>query len=397
MSVELQLPPTDDPTATAPADVVLVLGYTSWSGAVRRGWIHAEDRLTLALMRSPRVGRLLVCNPYRSALAKLLRTALGPRDEAFPATERCRLHEPLRLRREDPTQLGAIERSCAAYDRGVRRQAARLGLERPAVITTHPLMAGFARLDWAGPVTYYANDDLTAFPPLAPWWEAYDAAFARARELGRHAVALTPKSLRSVGASGRSAVIPCGIEPQEWLEPGREPAWFAALPRPRMLYVGTLDPRVEVEMVAATAAAHPDGSVTLVGPCPDPEHYEPLRAIPNVTIRPAVERAELPGLVAGADVGLIPHVRSSQTEAMSPLKLYEYLAAGLPVASVSLPGTASVCPERTALAEGTGDFVAAVDQALRLGPWADADRRAFIAENAWERRFERLLDVALGS
>jgi len=163
-----------------------------------------------------------------------------------------------------------------------------------------------------------------------------------------------------------------------------------------MLYVGTLDPRVDLEMVAATAAAHPEGSVTLVGPCPDPGHYEPLRAIPNVTVRPAVERAELPGLVAAADVGLIPHVRSTQTEAMSPLKLYEYLAAGVPVASVSLPGTASVCPERTALAEGAADFAAAVERALRLGPWADADRRAFIAENAWERRFELLLDVALG-
>jgi glycosyltransferase involved in cell wall biosynthesis len=395
MTVVLKTLPTRDPVATDQADVVLILGYTSWSGAVRRGWIHAEDRLTLALLQSPRVGRLLVCNPYRSGLSKLLRTAIGPRDAYFPQSPTRRLHEPLRLRREDPTELGAIERSCTAYERSVRRRLARLGIERPAVITTHPLMAGFGGFDWAESVTYYANDDLRAFPPLRPWWPAYDVSFARMRDEQRRAVALTPKSLASVGPAGPSAVIPCGIEPEEWLAPGPAPAWFAALPRPRMLYVGTLDPRVEVAQVEAISKAQPEGSVVLVGPSPDPGHYDGLRALPNVTVRPPVTRAELPGLVAGADVGLIPHVRSVQTEAMSPLKLYEYLAAGLPVASIDLPGVASVCAERTALANGTEDFVAATDRALALGRAGEDERIAFIHDNAWARRFELLLDVAL--
>jgi glycosyltransferase involved in cell wall biosynthesis len=397
MNVALKTLPARDPVATDQSDVVLILGYTSWSGAVRRGWIHAEDRLTLALMQSPRVGRLLVCNPYRSGVSKLLRRAIGPRDAYFPASEDCRLHEPLRLRREDPTGLSAIERSCARYERSVRRRISGLGLDHPAVITTHPLMAGFGRFDWAGSVTYYANDDLRAFPPLSPWWPAYDVAFSRMRDQRRRAVGLTPKSLASVGPAGPSAVIPCGIEPEEWLAPGQAPGWFAALPGPRMLYVGTLDPRVEVEQIRAISKAQPEGSVVLVGPSPDPEHYDSLRRLPNVTIKPPVARSELPGLVAAADVGLIPHVRSVQTEAMSPLKLYEYLAAGLPVASIDLPGVASVCPERTALAHGTEDFVAAVGRALDLGRAREDERLAFIADNAWERRFELLLDVALAN
>jgi teichuronic acid biosynthesis glycosyltransferase TuaH len=397
MNVALKTLPTADRVATDQADVVLILGYTSWSGAVRRGWIHAEDRLTLALMQSPRVGRLLVCNPYRSWLPKLLRGVVGPRDAYFPQSGTCRLHEPLRLRREDPTELDAIERSCGAYERSVRRRLARLAMKRPAVITTHPLMAGFGRFEWAGPVTYYANDDLRAFPPLSRWWDAYDAAFARMREEQRRAVALTPKSLASVDPAGRSAVVPCGIEPEEWLAPGPPPDWFAALPRPRLLYVGTLDPRVEVVQVQAISKALPEGSVVLVGPSPDPAHYDGLRALPNVTIRPPVARSQLPGLVAAADVGLIPHVRSVQTEAMSPLKLYEYLAAGLPVASVDLPGVASVAPQRTALARGTEDFVAAVERALALGRCSEDERIDFIHDNAWARRFELLLDVALAN
>jgi hypothetical protein len=80
---------------------------------------------------------------------------------------------------------------------------------------------------------------------------------------------------------------------------------------------------------------------------------------------------------------------------MSPLKLYEYLAAGLPVAATDLPGVTGVWPERCALADGARDFPAAVRRALDLGLSKPAERRTFIAQNGWNSRFERLLDVAL--
>jgi teichuronic acid biosynthesis glycosyltransferase TuaH len=397
MSAALKLVPANDPHAISPRDVAMIYGYTSWGGAVRRGLVHSEDRLTLELLRSARVTRLVVCNPYRSVIAKVARAALGPRDAAFPATDTRHLYEPLRLRRKDPTNVRVIERACAAYERAVRRRTERLGLDRPAIITTHPLLAGFGRFQWAGSVTYYATDDLRAHPPLSPWWSAYDIAHARIRELGRRVVGVTPKSVASVDPSGPSAVIPNGIDPTEWFAPDAAPRWFTALPGPRLLYVGTLDPRVEVEAVRATARAYAQGSVVLVGRCPNPDHYASIRDLPNVTIAPPVHRAELTALVAAADVGLIPHVRDAQTEAMSPLKLYEYLAAGLPVASIDLPGVASVCPERTALAQGPGDFVAAVGRALELGRSGENERQTFIRANAWERRFALLLDVALAN
>jgi glycosyltransferase involved in cell wall biosynthesis len=396
MSVALKLVPDPD-VATAPRDVVMILGYTSWGGAIRRGLVHPEDQLTVALLRSPRVGRLLVCNPFRSAPAKLLRAAVGPRDADFPATETRRLHEPLRLRRADPTDVRGVARACAAYERSVKRAVERFGLRRPVVITTHPLWAGFGRFDWAGPVTYYANDDLRAHPPLSAWWPAYDVSHERMREHGRRAVGLTPKSLASVDPAGPSAVIPCGIDPDEWFAPGEAPAWFTSLPGRKLLYVGTLDPRVEVESVRATALAFPNDSIVLVGRCPDPEHYDEVRQLSNVTIASEVGREELTALVAAADVGLIPHVRTEQTMAMSPLKLFEYLAAGLPVASIDLPGIRPHSPERVALAEGIDDFPAAVARAIEIGRCSEAERIAFIHDNTWAQRFERLFDLAFAN
>jgi teichuronic acid biosynthesis glycosyltransferase TuaH len=379
----------------AHGDVVMALGYTSWSGAAGRGRVHAEDRLTLELIDSPRVPRLLVGNPFRSAPIRTLRRAVGQADEPFPTSETRHLHEPLRLRRSDSTRVRSIEKACARYEDSLRQAAERNGLERPAVITTHPLLAGFGDFAWAGPVTYYANDDLSACPPLRPWWSAFEASYERMRSRGRRAVALTPKALQTVNPTGPAAVIPCGIEPEEWRRPGPAPQWFLDLPGPRLLYVGMLDERIDLEAVRVLAAANPGASVVLVGPGAERGPLTAIGALPHVHLHPAVGREELTALVAAADLGLIPHVRSEQTEAMSPLKLYEYLAGGIPVAATDLPGIAGVSPERVSLAAGSDDFATAAATALALGPAAEDNRQEFLTANSWSRRFDELLDLAL--
>jgi hypothetical protein len=381
------------PAPTAPRDVVFAFAFTSWRGALERGLCMPEDRLADALRTHPRVRGLLVANPYRSVVAKVARLPREGRGGGWPAG-RGALHEPLRLRRRDPDGVAALERAYARYERGLRRAATRLGLERPAIITTHPLVAGFGRFDWAGPVTYYAWDDWAASVPHQALWPAFDAAFARLRATGRRVCAISAAALARIAPTGASAVVPNGIEAREWLEPGPPPPWFAARPRPRLLYIGSLDGRVEVEQVRRVASAFPEGSVTLVGPQLQPDHFAPLRGLPNVELRPRVDREQLTGLVAAADACLIPHVRNPLTEAMSPLKLYEYLAGGRPVAAVALPPIVGVDP-RVALVEPGADLVPAVRRALALGPAPEAERRAFVHAHAWERRHERILRLAL--
>lgn len=396
MSTVAQSPETPS-QAWPPADVLLALSYTSWTGMVARRHVYPEDRLALHLLGSPRAARLLVGNPYRSRVSKLGRAALGSRDAAFPSSPGRHVHEPFRVRRRDPTGLPALTRSLDAYERSLRQAAGRHGLVRPAIVTPHPLVAGFCDLRWAGPVTYYATDDLTAYPPLERWRPAYEAAYERLRHSGRRVAAITAGALERIAPNGPSLVLPNGIDPAEWLDPPPAPAWFAALPGPRLLYVGTLDDRLDVAQIQAAARAFPQGSVVLVGRCPEPGHFRSLRSTLNVTLRSSVPRSEIPAIVAAADVGLIPHVTSPLTDTMSPLKLYEYLAAGVPVAATRLAGIAGVLPARCAFAAGPEDFADAVRGALALGRWNDEDRRAFVRDNSWEVRMEALLDLALAA
>src|SRR5687768_11930654 len=124
-----------------------------------------------------------------------------------------------------------------------------------------------------------------------------------------------------------------------------------SLPGPRFLYVGTLDRRIDVALVGDVARRVPGASIVFLGPATDPEHVECLRRIPGVVIRPPADRATVVATVSAADACLLPHVVTPLTEGMSPLKVYEYLAGGRPVAAVDLPALHGI-DDRVLLASG---------------------------------------------
>ena len=386
--------PARTPGAGAP-DVVFTFSYVSWQAAAQRGWFMPEDRLAKALVEHERVGRVLVCDVMRSLPTKLARELLRRERAPFPADARTHLLGPVRLRRSNPVSLRGCERTCAAYERAVHRAVRRMGMEDPVVITAHPLLAGLAQFAWARAVTFYATDDWSAFPPHERWWPVYRESYARVARTGRRVAAVSAAVLERIAPTGPGAVVPNGLEPAEWLGEPRPPAWVQGLPRPLLVYVGTLDARLDVDGVLAIARAQPTATVLLVGPLLAPAHLEPLRAQPNVEIRPPLARAAVTGLIRSADLGLIPHVHTPLTRAMSPLKLYEYLAGGLPVLAADLQPVRGVEPARVTLVPEGGDYGALVTQALARGPAPEEERLAFLERNSWRARYEQLLDLAL--
>jgi teichuronic acid biosynthesis glycosyltransferase TuaH len=377
-------------------DVVFTFYGETWTNAVRRDMYMAGDRLLLTLLRSPSVRNLVVANPYRSAPIKWARRLAGERPEPFPADARRTLVEPRRVRRRDPTSLRALEAAYTDYDDALERGAARLGASRPAVITTSPFVAGFAPLRWAGQVTFYAWDDWASGLPLRRWWPAYEEAYARVSQSGRRVVAVSKAIVDRIMPTGPSAVVPNGVAPEEWRSPPAPPPWFGALPSPRILYAGVVDDRLDVSAVREVAARFPHGTVILLGPVGDRTAVDPLRDVPNVRIEPPVGRAEVASLVHAADVCVMPHRRMRITAAMSPLKLYEYLAAGRPVAATDLPPVQAVHPSIVRVRQDD-NFADGVAEALSRGPLAEAERLAFIDANSWQRRHVDLLGVALGT
>ena len=113
--------------------------------------------------------------------------------------------------------------------------------------------------------------------------------------------------------------------------------------------------KLDMALLTELARSRPDWSLALVGPVGlgDPHtDVGALAAEPNVHLLGKRAYEELPGVLRGADAGLIPYVRSELTASIFPMKVYEYLAAGLPVVATPLPAL-----------EGVADVAVAADAA----------------------------------
>jgi glycosyltransferase involved in cell wall biosynthesis len=102
---------------------------------------------------------------------------------------------------------------------------------------------------------------------------------------------------------------------------------------------------------------------------------------------------ELPGYVRCFDVAVIPFKVNQITHSTSPLKLYEYLAAGKPV--VITPMEESLRLGAALPAEGVDEFCRQLDRAMQLRGDANyLDHLQQIAqENTWDRRASQILQA----
>ncbi len=167
----------------------------------------------------------------------------------------------------------------------------------------------------------------------------------------------------------------------------------AALPRPCVVFTGAIvAKKLDVPLLAALARARPAWSFALVGPvgAGDPgTDVSALSREPNIHLLGRRTYEQLPDVLRAADAGLIPYARNPLTESIFPMKVYEYLAAGLPVVATPLPALADVAEVATAPdAEGIARLL---EEAIAADtPELRAERSRAAAAHSWARRLEEI-------
>jgi hypothetical protein len=374
-------------------DLVFTFWRETWSSAAKRQ-SFSPDRMARELLASAAVNRLLVADPFRSGPTQFLRWALGRRAAPFPTSEVARLTSPMRFRRQDELDPAALERTYASYDRRIAVAARNMDLQIPALITTNPFYAAYGPLDWANPVTYYAWDDWTAAPALTEWWPALRDAYERIRARGHRVCAVSQPLLDRLNPTAPGVVAPNGVVPSEWQPPWLEAPWLRQAPRPRILYSGAIFSRLDLDAVKEISHAFPGGSLIFVGPVLDQGVAARLRALGNVSLREPLPRKAIAGLTHAADVCIMPHLKNDLTRSMSPLKIFEYCAAGRASVVTDLPPVHGIHPAVRIVREGES-FADAVAEALKHGPIPEPQRQDFVNRNSWTQRSESILELAL--
>lgn len=279
----------------------------------------------------------------------------------------------------------------------VRWAARRLGFSDYLLWTYLP--TSVALVDRLEPVAlvYHCVDEHSAFPGFVDpaVVRAYDDALTRSADL----VITTAENLRlsraelnphtyHVANAADVAHFGRALDPALTL-----PDDIAAIPQPRIGVIGVHDERLDEAAIVAIAQADPAWHVVLVGPVREGDVDEArLRALPNVHLLGGKTLAELPAYLKALDVALIPYKLNELSRNIFPLKLFEYLAGGVPVVSAALPELASYAG-MVALAASPQDYPVLVSRALAdlAGPGAEAardERTQLAALNTWDGRVE---------
>ena len=281
----------------------------------------------------------------------------------------------------------------------IRLALRRLGLAGERVVWfSLPTVAPLAgRLGERASLFYY-QDRYHEFPNVdRAQLEADIRALANHCDVSVASAAALADDLRALGAD--PVVVPHGVEVGRFAGEHEVPEDVATFERPLVGYVGRVGDHMWMECVVAAAERLERGTVILVG---DASTDVSVLSHPRIKLLGHRPAESMPAYVNAFDCCLIPFIIDPLTEAVNPIKLREYLAAGRPVVSSAMP---EVIPYGNAvsLAETPDQFADAV-VAVLADPGADtadvrARRRARVADESWDAaaaRVRELVDAVMG-
>ncbi len=277
----------------------------------------------------------------------------------------------------------------------VGRAAKRLGMREPILWGYVPQAEVLLDVLRPSRVVYHCVDDIAAQERIdTASFVAAERRFAGRADLVLASAPALAQRMRTLSANVLYAPNVADTAAfARALEPGPVDAELAALPEPRIVFTGAIsEAKLDLELLAGLARARPGWAIALVGPIGlgDPStDVSALAALPNVHLLGTRAYADLPGVLRGAAAGLIPYRRSRLTDSIFPMKVYEYLAAGLPVVATPLPALDGVGD--VTIADGLEATLAALDAALAGDDaGARAARSARAAARSWDARLAEI-------
>ena len=284
--------------------------------------------------------------------------------------------------------------------RGVREAAGNAGITRPILWLSLPEMYfAVGQMNELLSI-YHVVDEYGGYARQTP------TKVQRLREQERKmlesvdlSIVVSPELADTKAVHGRNIeVIENAVDFEAFshaMQKGETPSDISAIPGPRFGYSGLIGQRLNLELMIRIAKERPDWSLVFVGKADETdckESLSELRQLPNAHFLGEKSVEEVPAYVAAFDVGLLPYNLNLETNNISPLKMYEYLAVGIPVVSTSIP-SAKRNERFLGIATSDDEFIAACDASLES---RDDESRAFRRSHARANTWDSRVDQATG-
>jgi glycosyltransferase involved in cell wall biosynthesis len=384
-------------------DIVCV-GFADWDTELWTNQHHLMSRLaahnrvlfveSLGLRRPQLAGR-----DVARILRRLRRGLAPPR-----AADGLHVLSPLVLPLHSLGAVRALNRRLLRAQ--VRRAARRLGMAQPILWAYVPQAEALFEALRPQLVVYHCVDDIAAQAGIdGASFRAAEERFVRRADLVLASAPALARRMRELAGSagerpddrgGKVMDAPNVADTELFARALREgpvdPA-LAALAHPRVVFTGAIvTTKLDLPLLAELARLRPRWSFALVGPVGpgDPRaDVSMLSALPNIHLLGPRSYEELPAVLRGADAGLIPYARNELTGSIFPMKVYEYLAAGLPVVATELPALSDVA--EVAKAADAPSMARLLEEAMAEdSPERRAARSRAAAAHSWDRRLEEI-------
>ena len=270
----------------------------------------------------------------------------------------------------------------------VKRAMRKLGFQRPINFVFNPAAAVIAGALGEEQLVYYCVDEYTAFSGVSSssLGELEDQLL---RQADLVIVSADPLYQSKSKISPDAVIVRHGVDFDHFckaLDPKTVvPPEIANLPRPVIGFFGLIADWVDLDLMAYVARHFPQGSLVLLGK--STTDMSVLEGIPNVHILGRKSYESLPAYCKGFDVALMPFRINELTLNANPLKVREYLAAGLPVVSTAIPEVEVLGLCR--IGRDRESFVAEIKEALR-DPGPSVARSEAIKSESWEARVDEV-------
>lgn len=266
-------------------------------------------------------------------------------------------HHRLLSAKEERIVAGAIEQ--------VLPHPGAVAGPRAIQMVSFPLWLGVAehlRTDRGFPIVYDCHDLLTGFGNISEDLIRAEEELLATADL----VLFSSEGLRKQhGGLKRSKLVRNAVNASQFPQSATIPTEPLAAG-----YVGALDSWFDTDAVERAARQYPYCQFILAGRI----EFEPIRRLaklPNVELPGEIPYGDVPALMAGFRIALIPFRINPLTLMTNPIKLYEYFSCGLPVVTTPLP-EARAMDDLVYVGEGPGEFARQVGLALQED---DAERR----------------------